>query len=281
MDTSANSSPIRTYMDNYHSMRVSNDADRSDPKDLCSIGVVDLDLSLSPDAFGLRAFDISKQLTRMLPGSFPCELRLMLPDLKIAPDSFRDVLVENLAASPTWRSQHISPGDVTSLRQRRRSKEVERLRRFARRRPEWAFRHNGPGFCSICQEQIVSALDVHMINVHLELEQLWQCPVEWCAAWKGSMSDCLGHLQDKHGGSQYVALKNIAKFFPPWTVPRDLWMTALRPDVSGIAVDARLFHKAGCRLVHKYLVYKDPFPQPALQGGGEYFLGCCHSWVEL
>ena len=34
-------------------------------------------------------------------------------------------------------------------------------------------------------------------------------------------------------------------------------MTALRPDVSGIAVDARLFHEAGCRLVHKYRVYKD------------------------
>ena len=54
MDTSVNSSPIRTYMDNYHSMCVSNDADRSDPKDLCSLGVVDLDLSLSPDAFGLQ-----------------------------------------------------------------------------------------------------------------------------------------------------------------------------------------------------------------------------------
>ena len=40
------------------------------------------------------------------------------------------------------------------------------------------------------------------------------------------MSDCLGHLQDKHAGSQYVALKNMAKFSPPWTVPRDLWMTA-------------------------------------------------------
>ena len=133
--------------------------------------------------------------------------------------------------------------------------------------PEWAFQHNQLGFCSVCQQQIASASDVHMINVYLELGQLWQCPVEWCAVWKGSVSDCLGHLQDKHGGSQYVALKNIAKFFPPWTVPRDLWMTALRPDVSGIAVDARLFHEAGCRLVHKYCVYKDPFPHPALRWG--------------
>ena len=92
---------------------------------------------------------------------------------------------------------------------------MEWLRRFARRRPEWAFWHSQPGFCSVCQEQIASALDVHMMNVHLELGQLWRSPVEWCIVWKGSVSDCLGHLQDNHGGSQYVALKNMAKFFLP------------------------------------------------------------------
>ena len=87
------------------------------------------------------------------------------------------------------------------------------------------------------------------------------CPVEWCAVWKGSVSDCLGHLHEKHGGSQYVAIKNMAKFFPPWTVTREVWQTALNPDVSGIAVDAQLFHETRCRLVHK-----DPFPHPALRG---------------
>ena len=94
-------------------MGVSHDEDRLDPKDLYSLGVVDLDLSLSPDAFGLRAFDSKWPLTRMLPDSSPCELRLMLPDLIIATDGFHDIVVENLAASPTW---HISPADVTSLR---------------------------------------------------------------------------------------------------------------------------------------------------------------------
>ena len=84
---------------------------------------------------------------------------------------------------------------------------------------------------------------------------------------EGSVSDCLEHLHDKHGGSEYFALKNVVKFFPPWTVTRDVWQTALRPDVSGIAVDARLFHEAGCRLVHKYRVHKDPFPHPALREG--------------
>ena len=112
----------------------------------------------------------------------------------------------------------------------------------------------------------MTALDRHMMNVYLELGQLWGCPVEWCTVWKGSVSDCLGHLHEKHGGSQYVALKNLGKFFPPRTVPRDIWQTVLRPDVSGVAVDVRLFHESGCRMVHKYRVYRDPFPHPALRG---------------
>ena len=99
-------------------MRISHDDDGSNPKDMCSLGVVDLDLSLSPDAFGLRAFDNKKPLTRMLPGSTPCELRLLLPDSSLGTDGFHDVLIDSLAASPSWRSGHISPADVTALRRR-------------------------------------------------------------------------------------------------------------------------------------------------------------------
>ena len=53
-----------------------------------------------------------------------------------------------------------------------------------------------------------------MMNVHLELGQLWRCPVDWCTLWKGSVSDCLGHLQDEHGGSQYMACKESGEVFP-------------------------------------------------------------------
>ena len=65
-----------------------------------SLGVMDLDLSISPDVFGLRAFDADRPVTRMLPGSSPCELRLMLPDAKLGIDGFHDVIIENLAAMP-------------------------------------------------------------------------------------------------------------------------------------------------------------------------------------
>ena len=185
--------------------------------------MVDLDLSLSPDVFGLRAFDSKLPLRRMLPGSSPCELRLLLPDSKIGTDGIHDVVIDNLSASPTWRSSHVSPSDVTSLRRRwpkavfrtmqKRAKEVERLHRFAHQHLEWAFRHNAPGFCPVCRVDIDSALDIHMMGSHLELGQLWCCPVEWCAVWKGSVSNCLGHFNEKHGGSAFFALKNVSKFF--------------------------------------------------------------------
>ena len=87
----------------------------SDPKCLSSLGVVDLDLSITPDMFGLRAFDVAKPLTCMLPGQFPNELRLMIPDLGIAPEGFHDILIEDLSATPAWRSCRLLPGDVTSL----------------------------------------------------------------------------------------------------------------------------------------------------------------------
>ena len=124
-------------------------------------------------------------------------------------DGFHDVVIENLSASPAWRSNHVWPADDTSpsrrwptavfRKMRGRAKEVEHLRRFTRRRPEWAFRHNAPGFCPVCRVDIESALVVHMTGSHLVLGQLWCCPVEWCAVLKGSVDDCLGHFNEKHG----------------------------------------------------------------------------------
>ena len=92
---------------------------------------------------------------------------------------------------------------------------MERLRRGARHRPDQAFRHNSPGLFPVCEVWIEPSLDVHMINVHLEMAQLWRCPVEWCAVWEGSVRASLKHLSEKHGGSSLFALKNVAKFPPP------------------------------------------------------------------
>ena len=83
--------------------------------------------------------------------------------------------------------------------------------------------------------------------------------MEWCTVWKGSVRDCLDHLL-------FMDAKTLGKFFPPWTVSRDIRNMALCPDVSGVATDVKLFHEAGCRLVHRYRIYRDPMPHVSLRG---------------
>ena len=49
-----------------------------------------------------------------------------------------------------------------------------------------------------------------MVVCHLELGQLWRCPVTWCTVWKGSGRACLEHLAEKHGGSTLEIKTNVA-----------------------------------------------------------------------
>ena len=156
MDAPGFASPIRTYRPNLRKMRESNDPSGSKVTNLCLLGVVDLDLSLCPDVFGLKAFDEKMAITRMLPGSSPCKLRLLLPDNNIGKDGFHDVVVENLIGSSTWRSRHVSPSDVIALRQhwprafqvmKERSEELADLRRQAYTGLQWAYRYAYPGYC--------------------------------------------------------------------------------------------------------------------------------------
>ena len=206
MDAPGFDSPIRTYRQNLSKMRESNDPSDSEVTNLCSLGVVDLDLSLCPDVFGLKAFDEKMPITRMLPGSSPCELRLLLPDNNIRKDGFHDVVVENLIGSST----HVSPSDVIALRRRwpravfqvmkERCIELEDLRRQAFTGLQWAYQYAFPGYCPECKTRTAGSLDSHMMCCHLGLGQLWRCPVEWCAVWKGSVRECRDHFNDKHSG---------------------------------------------------------------------------------
>ena len=114
MDAPDYGSPVGTYVHNYYCMRKSHDADFSEPQGLSSLGVLHLDLSITLDVFGLRAFDGSKPLTRMLSAN---ELRLLVPDMDIIPQGLHDILIDDLSASPTSRCCHVSHGDITYLRQ--------------------------------------------------------------------------------------------------------------------------------------------------------------------
>ena len=251
MDVPGLASPIRAYRQNLCQMRKSNDSSESEPTYLGSLGVLDLDLTVCPDAFGLRAFDEKMPITRMLPGSSPCDLRLLIPDAGIGQDGFCDVIIENLLGTSTWRSKHVTPADVIGLRRRwpkavfqvmrERSVEMEDLRRKAYTGDQPAYRYTGRGYCPVCEIKSEHALD--------------------------SVRECRDHFNEKHSGSETFDFDKVSKSFPAWTVTRDFWEQALKPEVSGIAVDIKLFHESGRRLVHKYSVYRDPLPHPALREG--------------
>ena len=95
-------SAMAMYRNKANHMRRSHDENGTIQMNMYSLEVMDLNLSISPDMFGLRAFDNEKPVTRMLPGSSPCELRLIIPDDKLGKDLFHDVIIENLSGTPTW-----------------------------------------------------------------------------------------------------------------------------------------------------------------------------------
>ena len=80
------------------------------------------------------------------------------------------------------------------------------------------------------------------MDFHLELGELWRCPVEWCSIWKGTTQDCMDHLRISHHADPSMELSTLGRYFPPWTVTRAAWNAALRPSVSGIATDVMLLH---------------------------------------
>ena len=182
MDTPGFASPIRVFRENLCQMWKSNDPIDTEPTCLDSLGVLDLDISLCPDASGLRAFDEKMPTTRMLPGSGPCDLRLLIPDAGLGKEGFHDVVIENLLGTSVWRSKHVTPADVIGRRQRwpravfhimrERSVEMEDLRRKAYTSGQPAYCYTGRGYCPVCETKSDHPLDSHMMCHHLDLGQL-------------------------------------------------------------------------------------------------------------
>ena len=108
------------------------------------------------------------------------------------------------------------------------------------------------GTCTHCGKHIEQNLGKHVALYHMELGQLWRCPVTWCMVWKGIAQDCVDHMRRVHDIPPLVKVANLARWFPPWTVSREQWSSMSRLAVSGIAVDTLLFSHIGVPLFHRY-----------------------------
>ena len=100
----------------------------------------------------------------------------------------------------------------------------------------------------------------HVARLHLDLVQLWRCPIAWCTTWKGSPQDCLEHVRSGHDAPWVSKTASIERYAPPWTVRRQLWTESLRIEHSGISTDMLLFSEVGMPLTQHYRVYKGGLP---------------------
>ena len=126
--------------------------------------------------------------------------------------------------------------------------DLELMRKSAKKE----YSQTRPMPCKFCGKVIQMDMYRHVARLHLDLVQLWRCPIAWCTTWKGSPQDCLEHLRNGHDASWIYA--------PPWTVRRELWTDSLRVEHSGISTDILLFSEVGLSLTQHYRVYRGGLP---------------------
>ena len=111
-----------------------------------------------------------------------------------------------------------------------------------------------------CGKTAKNALDVRSREIvlialfHIEIAQLWRCPVMWCTVWKGTAQDCVDHMRRTHDVPPLVKAANLARYFPPWTVTRVQWTDMTRLTISGVVIDTLLFSRIGVPLSHCYRI---------------------------
>ena len=76
--------------------------------------------------------------------------------------------------------------------------DLERMRRECKER----FGCTQSGNFTHCDKHIQTNLGKHIALFHIELAQLWRCPVTWCTVWKGTAQDCVDHMRWNFAGRE-------------------------------------------------------------------------------
>ena len=132
---------------------------------------------------------------------------------------FHDMGEDELPFVPTSELnylRHVWPWALFAF-MTRYQQDLERMRKECKER----FGSTQSGNCTHCGKYIQRDLGKHIAFYHLELAQLWRCPVMWCTVWKGTAQDCIDHMRRIHKVPMSVKVANLARFFPPWTVTRE------------------------------------------------------------
>ena len=198
--------------------------------------VVDIDsaelisLGSFPDKVGLFGRRKDAAVSRILMGRDSRRVRFLVPDTRGVDRSYHDVTVVDMEDE---REPMVVLADMTRLRElwppevfnhmKWFQQDLELMRKSAKKQ----YSHTRPMPCKFCGKVIRVDMYRHVARLHLDLVQLWRCPIAWCTTWKGSPQDCLEHLRNGHDTPWISKTASIEKYAPPWTVRRELWTDSL------------------------------------------------------
>ena len=165
---------------------------------LLSDRLYDLDSDI-PDVIGLRAIQPDAAVIKVM--SIPDNrcIRVVIPDDHV-PIEFHEILIHDLEVE---EPPFVVLCDLGCLRLDwpkalftfigRYQLDLERLHRECRVR----FGHTQSSLCTLCGKYIQQNLGRHACY-HMDLAQLWWCPVTWCTVWRGTPQDCIDHMRKAH-----------------------------------------------------------------------------------
>ena len=135
-----------------------------------------------PDVFGIIGRRNSTTESRILQGRDAHSIRVLIPDSRGLDQNFHDVTVVDMGDLP---ESHVSITELSELEEMRRAARVQ-------------YRKKQPALCDFCGIVIRCGMFRHVARCHLDLAQLWRCPVSWCTAWKGTPQDWMDHARNAH-----------------------------------------------------------------------------------
>ena len=136
-----------------------------------------------PDVFGMIGRRNSATESRVLQGRDARSIRVLIPDCRGLDQNFHDVTVVDMGDLP---ESHVSMPELSELahkwppvvinHMRWRQRELEEMRKAAKVQ----YRKKQPAPCEFCGTLIRCDMYRHVARCHLDLAQLWRCPVSWC-----------------------------------------------------------------------------------------------------
>ena len=217
--------------------------------DISSEGVVPL-RNIS-DVIGLVGRREGAAESRVLHGRDVCNVRVLVPDWRGVDQNFHDVTIVDMGDVPESTVRQQWPPTVIS-HMGWRQQELEEMRAAAKKH----FHQSRPSSCMYCGIWIKCDMYRHVARFHLDLAQLWWCPMSWCTVWKGTPQDCMDHIRGVHDVLWEIKSASLEQYLPPWTVTRKVWSDSLTAQHSGVSTDVLLFSDIHLSLVHNYRIHK-------------------------